>query len=100
MLLHIINKSPYEKNSLDSCLKHAVKGSSILLIEDGIYAAVKGGEISEKVSKAMGDLTIYALEPDIKARGMHDKVLDGIKLVDYNGFVELAATHNAAQSWL
>ena len=48
----------------------------------------------------MSNITVYALEPDVKARGIADKVIDGIKLVDYNGFVELTAEKEAVNSWL
>ena len=37
-MLHTVNKSPFDKSSLDTCLKFAKAGSSILLIEDGVYA--------------------------------------------------------------
>ena len=40
-MLHTINKSPYEKNSLQTCLRVAPDKSDILLIEDGVYAALK-----------------------------------------------------------
>jgi tRNA 2-thiouridine synthesizing protein B len=40
-VLHIINKSPFDRNSLDSCLRLAKADSPILLIEDGIYAVQK-----------------------------------------------------------
>jgi tRNA 2-thiouridine synthesizing protein B len=40
-MLHTVNKSPFERNSLDSCLSHAKAGSSILLFEDGIYAVIR-----------------------------------------------------------
>lgn len=100
MLLHIVNKSPFDTNAIDSCLNNAAKGSAILLIEDGIYAAVKNSKVSDKVKDAMSNLTVYALEPDVKARGMHDKVMEGIKMIDYSGFVDLTVEHNAVQSWL
>ncbi len=41
-ILHTVNKSPFEKNNLESCLRYAKSGSAILLIEDGIYAALAG----------------------------------------------------------
>ena len=44
-MLHIVNKSPYEKSALASCLAHATKGSAVLLIEDGVYAVVQGGTV-------------------------------------------------------
>jgi len=45
-------------------------------------------------------LKVYALAPDLEARGMKDAAIDGIELVDYGGFVDLVAGHKAVQSWL
>ena len=99
-MLHTVNKSPFDRNSLESCIKHAKKGAAILLIEDGIYGALKGTAVSKKVEEALKKVSIYALYPDIEARGMQDRALDGIKLIDYSGFVDLVAEHNTVQSWL
>ena len=99
-MLHTVNKSPFERNTLESCLKHAKKGSAILLIEDGVYGALKGTTMTKKVEEALKKVSIYALYPDIEARGMQDRALDGIKLIDYSGFVDLAVNHNTVQSWL
>ena len=100
-MLHLINKSPFEKNSLDSCLRTAQSGSSILLLEDGVYAAVANAEHAAKVAARVGDLSIYVLGPDVAARGLNDSpMIDGITVVDYEGFVDLVAEHDANQSWL
>jgi len=72
----------------------------VLLIEDGVYAAVSGTAVSTRVQEAMGKVSIYALKPDIEARGMQNRVMDGIRLVDYGGFVDLVTEHNAVQSWI
>lgn len=99
-MLHIVNKSPSERNSLDSCLRLATKGSAVLLIEDAVYAATKGTAAAAKLQAAMVDLKVYALAPDLNARGVADRVLEGVNLVDYSGFVDLVAEHNTCQSWL
>ncbi len=100
-MLHTVNKSPFERRSLDSCLRHAVKGSAILLIEDGIYAAIDGTVVAEKIKSAVGDHKVYVLGPDLKARGMGDhKLVDGIETVDYAGFVDLVTEYDKVQSWL
>ncbi len=99
-MLHIVNKSPFDKNSLESCLSCAQDGSAILLYEDGVYAVLKGSAVAEKLQSAMSNITVYALEPDVKARGIADKVLDGIKLVDYDGFVDLTCEKETVNSWL
>ena len=99
-MLHTVNKSPFERNTLESCLAHARPGSAILLIEDGVYGALKGTTVTEKVKQAMANTPVYALWPDIEARGMQERVIEGIKLIDYRGFVDLAAEHKAVQAWL
>ena len=99
-MLHIVNKSATERNSLESCLRLATKGSAVLLIEDAVYAVTKGGTAAANIQAAMADLQIYALGPDLDARGMSARVLDGVKIVDYGGFVDLVAENNVCQSWL
>ena len=99
-MLHIINKSPFEKNSLQSCISCAKDGSAILLIEDGVYGVLNNSAVAEDVKGAMGSNTVYALEADVQARGIADKVLDGIQLIDYNGFVDLSVENDKIQSWL
>ena len=99
-MLHTVNKSPFENKALESCLRFARKGSAVLLIEDGVYAAARGTAVSKDIEAAMKDVSIYALAPDVAARGMQDRVMDGVRLVDYGGFVDLVVEHNAVQSWL
>jgi tRNA 2-thiouridine synthesizing protein B len=99
-MLHIVNKSPFEKSSLDSCLRLARPGSALLLIEDAVYAAAKGGAAESKIRQAAKTLKVYALAPDLEPRGMKSAAIDGIELIDYGGFVDLVAGHTAVQSWL
>jgi len=100
-MLHTVNKSPFERNTLDSCLRVAKAGSAILLIEDAVYAALADTEIASKVKDKMNDYKFYVLEPDVKARGLSGKTLvDGITVVDYAGFVDLTVEHESVQSWL
>ncbi|MBS1136659.1 MAG: dsrH [Proteobacteria bacterium] len=99
-MLHIVNKSPLEKTSLDSCLATAQPGAAVLLIEDGVYAATRGNAAEAKMRDAMGQLKVYVLKPDMEARGMADRVMDGVTLVDYGGFVDLVTEHPNCQSWM
>ena len=101
MMLHTVNKSPFERNGLESCLRLAASGSSVLLIEDGVIAALADAASAEQIAKRMGDLKFYVLGPDIDARGLGDKpLIDGVETVDYGGFVDLAAAHDAVHAWL
>jgi tRNA 2-thiouridine synthesizing protein B len=100
-MLHIVNKSPSEKNTLESCVRHAKPHSTILLIEDGVYGVTKGSPGEKLIKQALAaNCTVCALWPDLEARGMQDNVIDGIKQVDYGGFVDLVAESKNVQSWL
>ena len=99
-MLHTVNKSPFAHNALETCLRFARRGSAVLLIEDGVYAAARDTAVSQQVQEAMKSVAIYALKPDLDARGMQNRVMDGVRLVDYGGFVDLVVEHNAVQSWL
>ncbi len=101
MMLHTVNKSPFASNALQSCLRLAARGSAILLIEDAVYGAVGGSEIAEEIGKRMKDVTVYALGPDLAARGIEKTpLIKGVKIVDYEGFVDLVTEHEASHSWL
>lgn len=98
--LHTVNKSPFEKSSMDSCLAYAKAGSSVLLYEDGIYGAINGTATAEKITAKDG-VSFYVLGPDLKARGVaEEKVADGIEIVDYAKFVSLAADNDKVQAWV
>jgi tRNA 2-thiouridine synthesizing protein B len=100
-ILHTVNKSPFERDALDSCLQFATEGAAVLLFEDGIYGALSGTRVAPRVSDALGRLRIFVLGPDLRARGFSDdRVIEGIKVVDYNGFVDLAAENDKVQAWL
>jgi tRNA 2-thiouridine synthesizing protein B len=99
-MLHIVNKSHTERNALASCLRLAKDGQALLLTEDGIYAATAANAAVSGVAAAAGRLKVYALQPDVEARGMAGKLAAGVSTIDYNGFVDLVAEHPTSQSWL
>jgi len=100
-MLHTVNKSPFDKNSLETCLRLASAGNAVLLFEDGVYGAVKGTRFEPTVSNALSNNKIYVLVSDLEARGMNkDNVIDGVETVDYAGFVDLVADNKSVQAWL
>lgn len=100
-MLHLINKSPFDRPALESCLRLAQAGSSVLLIEDGVYAALRKATYAAAIGERTGELEFYVLGPDVSARGLDDKpLIDAIKLVDYAGFVDLVVEHEVIQSWM
>lgn len=100
-MLHTVNKSPFETNALQSCLAHVNKGDTVLFIEDGVVGALKGTVVSSNIAAKSGDVQFCVLAPDAAARGLSkDRLIEGIDLIDYAGFVDLAAKHATSQAWL
>ena len=98
-MLHTVNKSPSNSCALDSCLRVIQPGSAILLIEDGVFAATEGSEASSHIKRAAGSCAVYALEPDIKARGLAGRMMEEVQIIDFDGFVELSEHYPKTQSW-
>ncbi len=98
-MLHIINKSPLSSGTLESCLRMNAAGD-ILLTEDAVYAATKGNVFEGKLREAMARCKVYVLQPDLEARGLADRLIEGVTSVDHGGFVDLTISNNACQSWL
>lgn len=100
-MLHIVNKSPFEKIAFRSCLNHAKAGDSILMIEDATIGAIKASSFAETLIGALADKKVYVLGGDLAARGIHhSRMIDGVEIVDYAGFVDLAVNNETTQSWL
>jgi tRNA 2-thiouridine synthesizing protein B len=97
--LHTVNKSPFNSGSFNDCLGLAKSGSTVLLFEDGVFAATAGTKPAEAIANTDG-VTFAVLGPDAKARGVEGKIADGIKVVDYDGFVDLVAEHDKVHAWL
>ncbi len=98
-LLHIVNKSPFDRDSLKLAIDFAQDGASILMIEDGVYGAMQNTTASSMVAGCSAP--VYVLGNDLKARGItEDKVLDGVTVIDYAGFVKLTTELDQTQAWL
>ncbi len=98
-MLHIVNKSPGASDALAAALRLA-KSGALLLTEDAVYAATRGHPAEQSIREAASRLKIFVLAPDLEARGMADRLADGITQVDYAGFVDLVVEQPNCQSWL
>lgn len=103
MLLHTVNKSPFESSALADCLAIARAGDSVLLIEDAIYAVLGGQQTPHAALIAQlstSGTCFYVLKDDLGARGVNAKSLAApFKIASDADFVALAASASAVQSW-
>lgn len=94
-MLHIVNKSPLGSSALDQCLRLCGSDDTLLLIEDGVYAATKA--LAEPLLRSAA--TVRVLREDVDARGLGPHLDARFEQVDYAGFVQLCCDHTPVQSW-
>ena len=97
-MLHMINQSPFRVPVLATVNRYLLDGDIVLLTEDAVYSAQAGNAHVEVTQKALGKNKVYALSADLKARGISN-LLDGVVVVDYEGFVDLVEDHQV-NTWL
>ena len=97
-MLHTINQSPFGSDSLNTVLRFVQPGDPILFLQDGVYAVQSGNRFAERLPGIQQSNPVYALEPDLMARGIENPE-KGVKLIDYSGFVDLVEEHPVS-NWL
>ena len=99
-ILHTVNRSAYQDEALESCLRVAVAGSAVLLIEDGVYAARSSGQCAHLIGDARVEIQVYALDADLQARGIaRGEMLERVQVLDYRGFVVLTCEFDKMLAW-
>ncbi len=109
--LHTVNKSAFSSDALASCLRVAQPGDAILLLEDGVYNALRSpvgaspaGELlgfsPSPAGQAHTRVRAYALQEDLQARGIAVEQLPAyIEPISYPDFVTLVCTYARTVSW-
>ncbi len=98
-MLHLVNRSPSSPAALQACLRVSSPGDAILLIEDGVYCGKLPEAEFTGLFQLPDDITLYALETDVLARGIKAQMAGKIILIDFDRFVELTEQHSACQNW-
>jgi tRNA 2-thiouridine synthesizing protein B len=96
-MLHIVNQAPQTGSALADCLRICDDGAGILLIEDGVIAALANGAWLPRMLERTRRL--YILEADVAARGLAGKIAGSVQIVDYAGFVDLCCEYPGTYSW-
>ncbi len=95
-ILHTVNQSPFTHSALEQCLCYTQECDAILLLENGVYAALLTHPLSDKLSGKK----CYAIEADLQARGLLEQTLAShIQLINFTDFVGLTTQYKLVQSW-
>ena len=99
MTLHILSVSPYAGPCFDQCRRALAPGDTLLLLCDGVYAALQDGECAPMLGALAATVEVHALGDDCAARGISSRLLPEVRITDFAGFVDLACRHPRSISW-
>ena len=95
-MLHTLSRSPWHCD-IESLLSMLREGDTVLLIQDGVLAAVEGSRFVDILCNA--PISVSALKDDIDARGLSGQISTKIDVVSYTDFVNLAIQHTGQMNW-
>ena len=79
-MLHTLHRSPW-LTDFAALLRLLSEGDELLLLQDGVTAAVDGNRYLESLRNA--PIKVYALNEDLIARGLTGQISNDIILIDY-----------------
>ena len=95
-MLHTLSHSPWQCD-IEALVRMLHEGDDLLLIQDGVLAAIEGSRFVEILTNA--PISVSALKEDIDARGLAGQISAKIDVVGYTDFVNLAVTHSSQMNW-
>ena len=98
MTLHILSISPANTDVFDSCCAALRPTDALLLLGDGVYAALPESRAAGRLAALPDSITIYAIAEDCAIRAVHERA-PRTHALDYPGFVSLACEHARSISW-
>ncbi|VEB95128.1 tRNA 2-thiouridine synthesizing protein B [Cedecea lapagei] len=95
-MLHTLRQSPFQCD-ISEMLRYMQPGDDLLLIEDGVIAALNHSRALELLLSA--PITVSALQEDVEARGLAVQISTSVERVDYTDFVRLVIKHDQQCAW-
>ena len=89
-MLHFVSTSPFQHTALQECRNVAQPGDVLVLIADGVFAALKNETL-------FVGLQVFAIRDHLAARGI--TAPNWITLIDYDQLTALTCQHNPTQTW-
>lgn len=96
--LHVLSHSPFADTRLASCLRLLGPEDGILLTGDAVYALAPGSSAQRMLATQLSYNSLFVLAEDLTARNL--PAPDGIRTIDYAGFVELSIRFDKVNTWL
>lgn len=95
-MLYTLLQSPWQCD-IDSLLLLMQEGDDLLLLQDGVTAALEGSQMFIKLQASPA--VLWVLEEDVVARGLVEQISTKVARLDYTGFVAMTVKHQQQVAW-
>jgi len=95
-MLHTLMTSPF-RCDLNAMVRLLSEGDDVLLLQDGVIAALEGNPALEVLLSA--PISLFALKEDLDARGLFEQISTRVTPVSYTDFVALAVKNSQQMTW-
>jgi tRNA 2-thiouridine synthesizing protein B len=96
MVLHTLSRPPTHA-AFEDCLRLLAPGDIVLLLADGVYAALAGTSAVKALAER--GVELHVLASDAEAAGVAGRLAPEVTPVDYDGFVQLSERCSRQQAW-
>ncbi|WP_116364175.1 sulfurtransferase complex subunit TusB [Parahaliea mediterranea] len=96
MILHTLSAAP-DTPAFQHCLAQLQAADALLLMGNGVYAALVGAPAGQALGKACANL--YVLDDDARTAGVAAQLGAGVTPVDFDGFVALSERYQRQIAW-
>lgn len=95
-MLHTLINSPF-KCDFSALLRLLAEGDELLLMQDGVLAALEGSQALELLRSA--PISLFVMREDVLARGLIAQISSSAATISYTDFVALAVKHPQQMTW-
>ncbi|CCP04675.1 putative tRNA 2-thiouridine synthesizing protein B [Erwinia amylovora Ea644] len=95
-MLHTLTTSPF-RCDFPAILRLLAADDDVLLLQDGVIAALEGSAALEALLNA--PINLYALREDLQARGLIAQISPRVAAVSYTDFVKLTVRNPQQMAW-
>lgn len=95
-MLHLLMHSPWQCD-IATMMQLLKKGDDLLLLQDGVIAAIRNNPVLEKLLATSA--VLYVLNEDVLARGITADISTEVNMIDYHEFVKLTEKHHHQITW-
>jgi len=95
-MLHTLMTSPF-RCDVAALRRLLADGDDVLLLQDGVIAALEGSPALEALLNA--PISLYVLQEDVEARGLSAQISTNVTTVGYTDFVALVVKNPQQMTW-